>query len=40
VEQARRHINGLEVEVMAGGHHFHMEPGVAAVARRIGVFLQ
>jgi len=40
LDQARRHITGLEAEVMAGGHHFHMEPGVAVVARRIGVFLQ
>lgn len=40
LEQARRHITGLEAEVMAGGHHFHMEPEVAAVARRIGAFLQ
>jgi len=40
LDQARRHITGLEAEVMAGGHHFHMEPGVVAVARRIGVFLQ
>ncbi|MBP6723363.1 MAG: alpha/beta fold hydrolase [Halioglobus sp.] len=40
LDQARRHIRGLEVEVMAGGHHFHMEPGVATVAQRIGAFLQ
>lgn len=40
LDRARRHISGLEVEVIAGGHHFHMEPGVAAVAERIDAFLQ
>lgn len=40
VATARRYIPELAVEKIAGGHHFHMEAAVAAVAQRIGKFLQ
>jgi pimeloyl-ACP methyl ester carboxylesterase len=36
---AQRHIAHLTVEILPGGHHFHMEAGVADVARRIQHFL-
>ena len=34
------YIDRLLVEVVAGGHHFHMEPGVPEVARRVEHFLK
>ena len=40
LSQARQHVSQLELEFVPGGHHFHMEPGVAAVAERISTFLQ
>ncbi len=40
VDRARRHIRQLEFGVVAGGHHFHMEPGAAIVAQKITAFLQ
>ena len=40
VEEARRHAPNLEVAAVAGGHHFHMETGVAGVAGQIRRFLQ
>lgn len=33
-------IRQLQVEHIAGGHHFHMEPGAAIVAQQISQFLQ
>jgi pimeloyl-ACP methyl ester carboxylesterase len=36
---ARCHIPRLTVEILGGGHHFHMEDGVADVAQRILQFL-
>jgi pimeloyl-ACP methyl ester carboxylesterase len=39
-ERARQFIRQLEVGVVAGGHHFHMEPGAAIVAQQITAFLQ
>lgn len=38
-EYARCHIASLTVEIIEGGHHFHMESGVANVAQRIQQFL-
>ena len=40
LSQARQHVSQLELEFVPGGHHFHMEPGVVAVAERISTFLQ
>jgi pimeloyl-ACP methyl ester carboxylesterase len=40
VDAARASVDDLLVEQVAGGHHFHMEPGVEAVAERIRRFLQ
>jgi pimeloyl-ACP methyl ester carboxylesterase len=40
LKQARQHISQLELEFVPGGHHFHMESGVATVAQRISTFLQ
>lgn len=37
---ARLHIQNLTLEVVRGGHHFHMEPGVAHLAQRVTKFLQ
>ena len=37
---AERYIDKLTVEQITGGHHFHMESGVARVAQRITGFLQ
>jgi pimeloyl-ACP methyl ester carboxylesterase len=39
-EQAREYIRQLAIEQVAGGHHFHMEPGAAIVAARITGFLR
>ncbi len=38
-QYAQRHIAHVTVEVLAGGHHFHMEAGVADVALAIQLFL-
>jgi len=38
--QAIANLQHLELEHIAGGHHFHMEPGAAIVAQRIQRFLQ
>ena len=38
--QASEYIRQLQVEHIAGGHHFHMEPGAAIVAQQISQFLQ
>jgi pimeloyl-ACP methyl ester carboxylesterase len=40
VDAARASVGDLLVEQVVGGHHFHMEPGVDAVAERIRRFLQ
>ena len=40
VATAQQHIRDLTTESVAGGHHFHMEQSVAAVAQRIALFLQ
>mgnify|MGYP001823039022 CR=1 FL=1 len=37
---ATRQAQALQVEEIAGGHHFHMEPGVDGIAQRIMQFLQ
>lgn len=37
---AQRCIRQLSVEQVAGGHHFHMEDAVSAVARSVTAFLQ
>ena len=39
LENAQKHIPNLCAETVAGGHHFHMEEGAAAIARRIERFL-
>jgi len=39
VDNALAHIDGLVLEQVVGGHHFHMEPGVETIAARIGRFL-
>jgi len=39
-EQARRRIRRLDLREVAGGHHFHMEPGAAKVAQEIADFLR
>ena len=38
--QAEQCIQDLEIGHIAGGHHFHMEPGAAIVAQQIHRFLQ
>jgi pimeloyl-ACP methyl ester carboxylesterase len=38
-DYAQRHIAHLTVQFLAGGHHFHMEAGVADVAHAIREFL-
>jgi pimeloyl-ACP methyl ester carboxylesterase len=38
-QYAQRHIARLTVQILAGGHHFHMETGVADVALAIEQFL-
>jgi pimeloyl-ACP methyl ester carboxylesterase len=38
-QYAQRHIAHLTVQVLTGGHHFHMEAGVADVAQAILQFL-
>jgi len=40
VATAQQHIRDLTTESVAGGHHFHMEQSVAAVAQRIALFLK
>ena len=37
---AERHVGNLIAEQVSGGHHFHMEADVAAVARRLMHFLE
>jgi len=37
---AQQHIDQLEIEPVAGGHHCHMEPAVTTIARRVNQFLQ
>lgn len=37
---AERHVGNLITEQVSGGHHFHMETNVAAVARRLTHFLE
>ena len=39
VERAQRHIADLSVQVVRGGHHFHMESDVKTVAQYICQFL-
>lgn len=36
---ARKTITSVDIAVVPGGHHFHMEPGAAIVAQRISGFL-
>tara|TARA_R110001592_G_scaffold38609_1_gene127272 strand:+ start:122767 stop:123618 length:852 start_codon:yes stop_codon:yes gene_type:complete len=38
--RAAEYIRQLQVEHIAGGHHFHMQPGAAIVAQQISQFLQ
>tara|TARA_R110001599_G_scaffold353795_2_gene597877 strand:- start:8581 stop:9432 length:852 start_codon:yes stop_codon:yes gene_type:complete len=38
--RAAEYIRQLQVAHIAGGHHFHMEPGAAIVAQQISQFLQ
>ncbi|MEH6593817.1 MAG: alpha/beta hydrolase [Halioglobus sp.] len=38
--QALAQRPGFQLETIAGGHHFHMEPPLASLADRIGFFLQ
>ena len=38
--QAVEYLRHLEIRHIAGGHHFHMEPGAAIVAQKIHRFLQ
>ncbi len=40
LKTAMRYAQALRVEEIAGGHHFHMEPGVDDVALRVMQFLQ
>jgi pimeloyl-ACP methyl ester carboxylesterase len=40
MERAQRYIPVLQAEVVPGGHHFHMEGDVSAVADRITRFLR
>ena len=40
MEHAQRYISALQAEVVPGGHHFHMEGEVSAVADRIACFLR
>ena len=40
VAQAVEYLRHLEIRHIPGGHHFHMEPGAAIVARQIHRFLQ
>ncbi|MBE9537950.1 MAG: hypothetical protein IMF06_02655 [Proteobacteria bacterium] len=40
MEHAKNHIINLQAEIIPGSHHFHMEGDVAAIANRIGRFLQ
>ena len=37
---AERHVDNLIAEQVSGGHHFHMEADVAAVARRLMQFFE
>lgn len=37
---AQSTVAGMIVEQVSGGHHFHMEEGVAKIAQRISLFLQ
>lgn len=39
-EHAQRYIRDLTFEEVDGGHHFHMEPGVAGLAQGVERFLQ
>ena len=39
-EQAEKTIANFQSEIVPGGHHFHMEGDVAAIANRIERFLQ
>ena len=38
-EQARREVRDIHIEQVAGGHHFHMDGDLPALAARIGQFL-
>jgi pimeloyl-ACP methyl ester carboxylesterase len=40
MERAQQTISALQAEIVPGGHHFHMEGDVSAVADRITRFLQ